>query len=152
MDRGGGLHEDVVKTSDFMTDKAVIVEESGDNELEVIVTLDKSDKLDVGDVLVSEESSGADVLTLFSPCGGKECKTLAEVVKVEKIVTTGSIRLIFAAEKHRVRANNRRARKEGNEIIGVGFAHISNAAYQTRDLGAIPPPRQPRKHTSGFQA
>ena len=56
----------MVKTSDLMTDKAVIVEESGDTELEVIVPRDICDKLDVGDVFASEESSDTDVLKVVS--------------------------------------------------------------------------------------
>ena len=84
---------------------------------------------------------------------GKECEIMGEGIEVEKIVTTANIVLFAAAEKVRERTIIRRARIEGNEIIiGVGFAHISNAAYWRRDPGAIPPPTQSGKHTSGLQA
>ncbi len=53
---------------------------------------------------------------------------IAEVVEVERFVTTGNIPLIVAAENVRERTINKRAWKEVNETIGVGFAHISNGA------------------------
>ncbi len=66
MDRGGGLQEDPVETSNSLTDKAVVVERSDDTEFEVVVTFDKSGKPDVGELFASEESSVTDVMVLFS--------------------------------------------------------------------------------------
>ena len=82
----------------------------------------------------------------------EEFSAFGEGVPAEAFITTGNIPLIVATERVRESTINSRTGIDVDETIVVGFAHISNAAYQTRDLDAIPPSRHSEKHTSKFQA
>ena len=67
LDCDGDLHEDVVKTSDPLADKVVVVEKSDDSDSEFVFTFDESGRTEVRELVASKESSGAEALELLSP-------------------------------------------------------------------------------------